>query len=452
MVIMVKNKKVVKTSLLIALPIVLQNSITMVVNMLDTFMLSSYGEIQVSASSQANAFISIFQFLCMGIGSGGAVLTAQYWGAKKNDDLKKSISIILKVGIISSIFFSIVVALFPEIIMKIYSPDNEVVKYGSIYLLYSIPTFICMAVSLALAQVLRSTREVKIPLYASIISVIVNLVGNWIFIYGHLGFPEMQIAGAAIGTVLARLVETGILLFYLLIVDKKINYKAKEILYKTDSKLLKIYIRFSIPVALSDLLLGVGNSAISVIIGHIGTNYAAANSVVSMIQRIATVFSQGLGNASHTIIGNTVGNKKYDEAYENAITLLKMAFIFGIVASGIVFVTGPIIMKYFSTFSEDTLLIAYELIDALCIIIVFQSVQSVITKGILRGGGDTDYCLKMDSTFLWLVSLPLGYIVGLVLKMQPFFCIMALHADWIIKTIIGYRRILSKKWIKDIDK
>ena len=445
------DKKIfIKSALLLAFPVILQNSITMVVNMLDTFMLSSYGEVQVSASSQANAFISIFQYLCMGIGSGGAVLTAQLWGSKKIDDIKETITIIFKLSLVTSAIFGLVIYFAPDLIMKIYSPDDEVVEYGIIYLKWSIPTFICMAISLGLVQVFRSIREVKIPLYASITSVFTNLVGNWIFIYGNLGAPEMQIAGAAIGTVIARIVEVFILLFYLFKVDKKIQYKIKDILAST-SGLMNTFLKYSMPVAFSDLLLGIGTSATSVIIGHIGTNYAAASSVVQMIQRVATVFSQGLGNASHTLIGNTIGDRKYDEAVSQSNILLSMAFIFGIIASIIIFSVGIPVVDYFESFAIETKKIAYELIYALTIIVIFQAVQSVITKGILRGGGDTEYCLKMDSTFLWLVSIPLGYYVGIVLRLDPFWCMISLHADWIIKTFVGLKRVYSKKWIKDID-
>lgn len=447
---MYDKKKFIKTALLLALPVILQNSITMIVNMLDTFMLSSYGEVQVSASSQANAFISIFQYLCMGMGSGGAVLTAQLWGSKRVEDIKKTITIIFKLSLVTSIIFGLIIYFAPNLIMTIYSPDPQVVEYGSIYLKYSISTFFCMAISLGLAQIFRSIREVKIPLYASIASVFTNLIGNWVFIYGNLGAPEMQIAGAAIGTVIARIVELLILLVYLFKIDKKVQYKIKDILISTSS-MMNTFLKYSIPVAFSDLLLGIGTSATSVIIGHIGTNYAAASSVVQMIQRVATVFSQGLGNASHTLIGNTIGNKKYDEAISQSNILLSIAFIFGILASAIIFLFGRPVVDYFGSFADETKEIAYELIYALTIIVIFQAVQSVITKGILRGGGDTDYCLKMDSTFLWFVSVPLGYYVGIVLKLNPFWCMISLHADWIIKTFIGLKRIYSKKWIKDIN-
>lgn len=446
---MLDKKTFIKTAISVAVPIIFQNAITVGVNMLDTIMLASYGDAQISASSLANDFINLFQILCMGMGCGAAVLTAQYWGRNDSESIKKTIALMFKVALSLGIIFTVVVAIGSKVIMNIYTTDATVIDYGITYFLWSLPTFILMATTLTLSQVLRSMRKVHIPLIAAIISMIINLVGNYIFIFGHFGMPEMQIAGAALGTVIARIFECVIVLGYLLVVEKDICFRFKHFFLPTDD-IWRAYMRYSIPVIVSDTLLGLGNTATSVIIGRVGTNFVAANSIVSLLQRLCTVFTQGVGNAASTLIGNSVGNKEVETAKEQANVLLKMTLVLGLVSTVLILVSGPLILMYFSDVSQETKDIAQTLIYAIACMITFQNFQSVITKGILRGGGDTDYCLRIDAVYMWLVSIPLGIITGLVLNMSPFVVLVCLHIDWLIKTVVGLRHIHQGKWIKVI--
>ena len=443
-------KAFIKTALIIALPIILQNTITIGVNMLDTIMLASYGEAQISASSLANDFINLFQILCMGMGGGAAVLTAQYWGRQDKLNIKKTFSLMFKVGVAVSLLFTFVVIVFNRFIMSIYTTDEIVIEYGITYLLYSLPTFVLMALTLTTSQVLRSMRKVKIPLYAAIISMVTNFVGNYIFIFGHFGMPEMQIAGAAIGTVIARVVECAFVLGYVLFVEKDVAFKLKDVFTNTKD-LRPSYLRYSLPVIFSDMLLGLGNTATSIVIGRVGTSFVAANSIVSMIQRLCTVLTQGVGNAASTLIGNSVGNGKKEKAQWQAQTLLKLTVFLGVIAMALILISGPFVLSYFKDVTPQTHAIAEKLIWAIALMIIFQNLQSVITKGILRGGGDTDYCLKLDAVYMWIVSIPLGIITGLVLNLDPFIIMVSLRIDWIIKSVIGIRHILKGDWIKVIN-
>lgn len=444
----VKDKSFYHKLFLMSMPIIAQNMITIGINMLDTMMLGKFGEIQLSASSLANDFINIFQILCMGMGCGAAVLTAQYWGSKDIKNVKKTVSLMLKISITIGLLFTIVTALFAADIMHIYTNDMEVITKGVIYFRWSLVTYLLTSVSLTLTQILRSIKKVTVPLYASIIGFFVNIFGNYVFIFGHFGMPQMQIAGAALGTVIARVVETAIILVYVFMIEKDMHFRIKDI-FRSSKDIVAKYVKYCIPVMASDCLLAFGNTSLSIIVGHMGTNFTAAYSIIGVIQRLSTVFTSGMGQASHTITGNTIGENRLDDAYKEAITMLLIAMGLGVIAAIGIELIGPYIINCYDI-TIDTKNIAYEMLSAISIMIIFQAMQAVITKGVLRGGGDTGFCLAIDAVFLWIISIPLGYVTGLVWHMDAFVVFISLKIDWAIKAILGTIRIVSKKWIKQI--
>lgn len=444
----VKDKHFYRTILFLALPIVAQNMITIGVNIMDTVMLGSYGETQLSGSSLANDFINIFHILCMGMGGGAAVLTAQFWGAGDRASIRKAVTIMLRIclGIIAA--FTLVTIFFPEEIMSIFTDDMAVIEKGAIYFRWSIPQYFLLGISLTLTMILRSLRKVTIPLITSIISFFVNILCNYIFIFGKLGFPEMQIAGAALGTVCARVIEVLVIGGYFFAVEKDIGYRIRDF-FRPCGDLLSRYLKYSFPVICSDGLLAIGNSMVSIIIGHISTEFVAANAIISTIVRLSTVFTQGLGQASSTITGNTLGEGDREKTYRQGVTMVALSVIIGVFAGGIILLMAPWIIGMYEI-TEVTGAVAWELMYAVAIMVVFQSMQSVLTKGILRGGGDTKFCMFADAAFLWIVSIPVGALCGLVLHADPFVIYISLKLDWAIKSLVCLGRVKSRKWMRRV--
>lgn len=444
----VRNKRFYWLLISLALPVVFQNMITIGVNIVDTMMLGSYGEIQLSASSLANDFINLFQFLCMGVGSGAAVLTSQYYGRQDFSNVKKTVTLMLRFITLIAVFCMLLAAVCPAVIMRIYIQDPQVVAMGVLYLRISVPTFILHGITQTLTLTLRSIRDVKVPLAASIVSFFTNIFFNWVFIFGHFGAPEMQIAGAALGTVLARIVEFAIIAGYFFFRERHIQYRIRD-LFCSVRDLIPVYFRYSVPVIFSDFLLGTGNSMVSVVIGHISTSFVAANSIVTMIQRLSSVMTQGVGQASAVLTGNRVGNGEVEKAVEEGRTMIVLSFLLGLVTGGIILLIGPAIINAYSI-PAQTRDIAMQLLAAISLMVVFQSLQSVLTKGILRGGGDTRYCMIVDAGFLWLVSIPFGWIGGVMIGTSTFITYILLKLDWIIKVVLCLRRFHSRVWIKKV--
>ncbi|MCR5033688.1 MAG: MATE family efflux transporter [Lachnospiraceae bacterium] len=443
---LIRDKEFYKNILRIGLPIVLQGMLTMGVNMADTIMLGRMGEVQLAGSSLANEFINIFMIMCMGMGYGAAVLTAKYWGSRELLLLKKIMTIMLRVCLSISLIFTILALIVPGAIMGIFSNETPIIESGIRYFQISAFTFVPMGITLTTTAVLRSVRETKFPLYMSILALFTNIFFNWVFIFGHLGAPRMEIKGAALGTLISRLIEMGCFIWYLLKKDQKIRYRLSDFFVHCSDQVGR-YIRFCIPVLISDTLLGLGNSMAAVVMGHIGASFVAANAIIAQVVRLSTVFNQGVSSAGAVMTGNTIGSGEREKARLQGITFWILSILVGIVAALIILAVSPLVILAFNITAE-TKAIAFEMMWAVAIMVVFQTVQSMLTKGVLRGGGDTRYLMIADILFLWCLSIPLGYYTGIVWKCTPFIVYCALKADWAVKSVICTHRLFKGNWIK----
>lgn len=443
------DRELYKTMFKIAVPVSLQSLITVGINLMDTVMLSEMGDAQLSASSLAVQFINLFMIFCMGIGMGASVLTSRFWGMKEIPSLKKSITIMLRICIAFVFVFTLATVVAPGLIMRIYSDEAEIISYGILYLKWMIPTYLCMGLSLTCTIVLRTVGLVRIPLICSIIAFFVNVFSNWVFIFGKLGAPRMEIEGAALGTLIARIFELVFICGYFFFIDKRVGYRLKDLFCRC-RELTREYIRTSIPVLISDGLLAFGNNAVAMVMGHIGQAFVAANSVTMVVQQLSSVLTQGISNASGIITGHTMGRGEYKKAQRQGYTFLFLGFVIGLFAALLIFILKEPIIAYYKV-SDEARAISYELMDAILIIVIFQSVASILTKGVLRAGGDTRFLMIGDILFLWVASIPLGYLAGLVFHWPAFWIYTFLKIDQIIKSIWCIFRLRSGKWLKRID-
>ena len=443
---LIRDKQFYKTAMILASPVVLQNMITIAVNMLDTIMLGSFGEVQLSGSSLANSFISIYQILCMGIGGGAAVLTAQYWGAEDIPALRKITVLMMRISMLLATLFMTATLMMPGLIMRMYTPDQEVIDAGVAYLRLVAPTFILMGLAQPMTIVLRSVHEVKLPLILSVFSFFINLFFNWLLIFGNLGMPQLQIRGAAIATVIARLFETSVIFIFVFVKDKRIGLRIHH-LFERCGNYLQGYLKYSIPVIISDFLLALGNTAVTMIMGHLSASFVAANSIVALTVRLSTVMNQGFANAGSIMTGNLLGQGKREQAHRQGIMFLILSAALGVLASVVIMLFCPLIIGAYNITAE-TQEIAYQLMKSVAIMVIFQGTQSMLTKGVLRGGGDTRFLVVADIAFMWLLSIPLGYLSAYVWHLSAYWIYLFMKIDYICKTVWCTIRLMGTKWIK----
>ena len=445
----IKDPGFYRRVLVIMLPVAIQQAINMGVNMLDTMMLGSFGEMQLSASSLANQYYNFFTIFCMGIIGGSSVLSAQYWGAGNKEKARETFNMALRLAAGVSLFFALLTWIFPRQIMTIYTSEPEVIAYGIKYLRITTFVFFVHGTSLVGAQLMRSVGKPRLGLYVSIVSFFVNLFFNWVFIFGKLGAPRMEIAGAALGTLLARLSEFAVTFWYILHKDQTLGLRLRDLKHNPSGEFFANYFRLGAPVLLSDGMLGLGNNVVSVVLGHMGSAVVAANAICMVIERLCTVIIQGVSNASGIIVGQTIGAGDKEKALQQGETFYLLSIIMGAFAALMVGIFGPLSMKMYSL-TPDTVVITKQLMMSHVFIVFFQCIQTVMTKGVLRGGGDTKFLMIADVLFMWVVSIPLGFIVGILLKWPAWAVQMCLRADYVIKSVWCIGRLLSGKWIHDV--
>lgn len=444
----VKDADFYKELTKIALPVALQSVITVGVNMIDTMMLGVLGETALSASSLANQFIALYMFLTMGIAMGSSVLCSRFYGAKDLYSMKKVITIAYRFSVGLSLAFALVNFFLPELVMGFYTNDQAVIREGVIYMRWSTPTYLLIALTLITTNVCRSININRLSFIAACFALFINIGANYVFIFGKLGMPRMEVAGAALGTVIARVVETAILFVYFFVYDKKAGYRIPD-LFKKCGDMWSEFVRISVPVMLSDGLLGVGESVLAMIMGHISSGFVAANAITNMVQRISTIFISGISFASAFQIGRTLGSGELEKAEKQGYTCFVLGIAIGILGAIIIeLIAAPVINAY--NISPETKEIAYSLMHSISVIVIFRSTNSILTKGVLRAGGDTRFLVMADTTTMWLLSIPLGALAGLVLHMPAFWIYFFLHIDQVVKAIWCVFRLHSGKWIKKI--
>ncbi len=443
-----KDKEFYKNILKISIPIAMQSLINVGVSMTDTMMLGRFGEITLSGAALANQFCFMFLIINFGLGGGVGVLSGQFWGNKDIISINKVLSLLVKLSFSFGVLFLFIGQFLPYQVMSIYTNEIEVINEGASYLKIVSLAFIFQGISTTTSILFRTLKTVKPALFASIISFFINIFLNWVFIFGNLGMPSLGIKGAAIATLSSRIFEFIFVLIYVLKIDNKIKFRIKY-LFEFDKEIFSKYLKVGSPVLISDIILGLGINMVSVIMGQMGSDMVSANSISSVVLQFTNVFLMGVSNASGVITGNTVGEKNYDLAFIRGKIFLFMSIILGCFSSVVIYFMKYIIVDFYNV-TDHTKSIAYSLMNATSFLVIFMSVSHVLTKGVLRAGGDTKFLMIADVLFLWIIAIPLGYLAGVVYNLSYGLVLICLKIDEIIKSTWCVFRLFSKKWIKNI--
>jgi len=451
MAILVRDKAFYRQLLHIALPVSLQNLITFSITMADTVMVGRLGEVQLTACSIATQLGFIFTLITFGVASGSNVMIAQYWGKGDTAPIHRVMTIMYRVVIVSALVLGAVAFLFPRRFMTIFSPgDAQVVREGVRYLRVIGISYLFSGLAISSVIVLRAVGTVRISLVVFGGSLLWNVFFNWLLIFGKLGAPPLGVQGAAIATCLARVWEILSVLVYFIFFEKKICYRLRYLFFRKLG-IVRTFLETSMPVIINETLWGGGMVVFAIIIGHMGRPCTAAYSVCRVLNDMVTVGIHGVGGAAAVVIGNTVGQGRYDMARERAKSFMALSVVLGLVAMGIVLMLrGPLLSLY--NISDVALGYAGQVMLLYAFVAIFQAGSSVMLIGVLRGGGDTRFVMFMDLIFMWLVSIPLGFFASTRLGWSMPVVYALLMSDEVFKCCGACVRVLRGRWINDITK
>lgn len=445
----ITDKAFYSEALMIVLPVVLQAIINQGVNMMDTIMVGKLGEAAISASSLANQFYNIYTFLCMGLSAAGLVLAAQYWGAGDKVTVRKVFDVLIQIIFAASTLFAILSLALPRQIISLYTNDQEVIAAGAGYLRITALVYLPHGIALVISNIMRSVGNARIGLYVSLASFFVNIGCNYVFIFGKLGFPAMGVSGAALGTLCSRAVEFGVCTFFVLVIDRKLCYRPTRLLRQPEKPLLREFIRLGLPAIISDTILAFASSAIGMILGHMGREFVSAYSIVSVVDRMCTLATSGVGSAAGIMVGQSVGAGEAAEAKRRGFSFLMLTAVLGVIGAILVVIVGDWSISLYDI-TPDTIAITRTMMIASALVVPFQNISSTLGKGVLRGGGDTQFLMVADVIFQWVASIPLGYLAGLVLNLSPFAVLLIVRIDYVIKGIWFIQRLTTDKWIHQV--
>lgn len=443
------NKTFYKSFLTMTLTIALQNIIVFGVNLADSIMMGGYSETALSGVGVCNNIQYFLMMAATGVSSGMTVIASRYWG--KND--RHSIHLVSAVGMWLGLAFSAVIFLFsafaPEFLIGLFTDKPAVAKQAIEYLDVIKHTYIMYTVTTVLLSILRSVETVKIGFYVSLSSFAVNIILNYIFIYGKFGCPEMGVRGAALATLISRSIELIVVVLYTLFADKKLRFKPKD-LFATTGKMFGDYFKTGLPLVMSNVSWGLAMSIQGAIIGRLDESAIAANSIATTIFQIATVICYASSNAACVLMGKTIGENADMHTVKSRSRRLQLIFLLiGVGSSAVLLLCKTLIIGFYDA-SAQTLVYTNQFIWVLAVTIIGTSYEAPCLCGIVSGGGETSFVLKNDFIFMWLVVLPVSALSAFVFKFPVVVTFACLKADQVLKCVVAYFKVNSFNWVRKI--
>lgn len=451
-----KNKDIYKKVLNIGLPVSFENMIYSLVNFIDIFMVGKdipylgLGTFAVAGLGYANQLFMIFSISLFGINSGGGILAAQYFGSKDYKKLKKCLGITIIFGFLFSLLFLLGSLIIPEKIIGIFTTDSKALESGVKYLRIVAWTYPMIGVGFAFNMQLRAIGQAKYSLYSSIIGLVTNIIANYVLIFGKLGFPPMGVEGAALATVLARIVSKGYGIYIVYKLRLPIAGKFSELFNLNWQFIVKV-LKISLPVFGHEVAWVVGTSMYTIIYGRMGTDSAAAIQIVKSVSSLIVTLIFGFSSATSVIIGNEIGAGQEEKAYKYSFELLKATVLISMVIALTAYLISPIILIIMDT-APAMFPVIRKIMISEAILIITKSTGLILIVGILRAGGDTLWTMFADLIPLWFFAIPLTYVAGLKLGLPVAVVYFLSGTDEMLKIYPCIKRLKSKKWINNLVK
>lgn len=431
--------------------IVLQNLVAYSVNMADNLMLGAYSQAALSGAATVNQIQFMVQQIAMAIGDSVVVLGSQYWGKRQTQPIRQLTLYAFLLCLIPGIGVFAWTSLAPQSVLSIFTTNAEYIAEGCAYLELIRFTYPVYVVSTILMASLRTVETVGLSLHISIASLAVNVCINYALIFGNFGFPEMGIRGAAVGTLVSRVLELVIVVLYLAFRDRKLQlFRSGRIRFSMP--LFRDYFRVLLPSFLSNFLWSLATPIQTAVLGRLSDDAIAANSVSTTIFQYLKIIAMGEASASSVLIGKTVGESSDDErlkAYSRTLQALYL-LIGALLGTALYFLRIPFLRLY--ELSPSALEIADGMLIVLSVVMVGMAYQMPVCVGIIKGGGDVRYMMYLNLISTWLIVMPLTFLSAFVWNFPAVWVVAVLNSDQVFKCIPVAFRVNRYRWIKRLTK
>lgn len=429
-------------------PIAIQNLMTALVSASDAFMLGFVSQTSLSAVSLATQIQFVHNLFMLALTIGATTLAAQYWGKGDTDSVEEILAIVLKISMAVSVVFFIAAMFFSGFLMRIFTNDIKLIQAGIPYLRIVSVSYLFMGFSqIYLCIMKNSGRTAKSTIYGSV-AVVINIGFNVIFIFGLAGFPAMGIAGAALATTVSRALELLLTIYenmHRSLVCVRLKY-----IRNSSKKLKKDFWHYTTPVLGNELVWGCGFTMFSVIMGHLGSDAVAANSVANILKNIIACVCNGIGIGAGIIVGNELGKGEMERAREYGNRLLKLAVFAGAVSGLILLAVSPVLRTFTGSLSAQAHSYLKNMMYICTYYMIGKSVNTTVIAGVFCAGGDTKFGLKCDAVTMWVILIPIGMITAFVLKLPIMVVYFIISMDEIIKLPAVYRHYKKYNWVRNL--
>ena len=442
-----RDKNFYKTIIALAIPMVLQNLITYSVGLADNLMIGSLGDSAISGVYMGNQVQTVLQVLSAGIEGGILLISAQYWGKKDTESIRRITSIGIWFSLMLGMVFSVVTTLAPRQVISIFTDVEPVIENGVEYLSMLCFSYVFFALTQAMIASMRSVESAQIGLVVSTASLVIDVALNYILIFGKLGFEPMGVKGAATATLIARICETIIIFTYVRFIDKKLCFRVR-MLKTIDKGLLKDFIKYGTPLILGQLVWGTNLFANSMILGHLGEAVTTAVSIANTLNNLMYVAVNGLAGAVGIVIGKKVGAGDIGRIREYSNTVQIGFLMLGFLTSAFFMVMcRPFIGLYDIT--AEAAGYAEQFIHVLCVTCIGTCYQCPCLFGLVKSGGDVSFVFKNDTFAVFCVVIPTALLTSFLgcPAWVVFFC---LKSDQIFKCIVAFFKIRKYNWMKNL--
>lgn len=445
-----KNESVGRMLIAIALPIAVQNLLVTVVNASDAIFLGFLGEGQLAAANLAGQLMQIYNNLIMALCVGATVLAAQYWGLKDRESVKKVLHVTLRISIVSATVFFLACLIVPNLIMKFFTSETDVITYGAIYLRYVSFSYLFMGFSQIYMIIMKNTDKVKESAVYGATAVILNIILDAILVFGLFGAPKMGVAGAALATSIARGVEFALTAIATRRSDN-IDFEFKA-LFAPYTAIRNKYIRYTLPSIVQSESWIVASSITVAIIGHMGSDAVSANAIALVFFNMFCAIAMAVANSAGIIIGNSLGRGDLKQAKSEGDSIMKVSGILGIIFGVVICVSAPVVVTLAGSLSQSAKVYLQWMLVILGIKMFGKLINNTLSNGIFVAGGDVKFLMKLDIINMWCVIVPAGLIAAFLLKLPVIAVYAVINMDEYTKFYVGLKHYYQYNWVKNLTK